>query len=140
MKRTLSILFTVLTMLVVVHPVMAFHYCSGNLAAVKLFKSQEMHACCCADTEASQHDELEKSVQAQCCHTTVVEFSAGDFEYTGIERVSQPDQSTSCYFATLTTSEISDDCFANYTIAYAPPEHFFITGREILTRICTFII
>lgn len=139
MKRITTILLSMFALLVALHPAVAFHYCSGSLASMELFAGESKSCCCPSDATSNLVHENNISENG-CCNTVSVEVATDD--YLIVEQTA----ATPLYaidFICLPAMELSgmDGSDGQYSItSYAPPEHLFKTGREILSRICVYLI
>ncbi|MCP3893349.1 MAG: hypothetical protein GY706_01770 [Bacteroides sp.] len=139
MKRTTTILTLLLVLLIAVHPVVAFHFCSDRLASVQL-STQDIHSCC-SNEESGHNDAKQNHIDSKCCHTSVVELSTDSFvtqhnqEHTDIVK--------SFSYTFLIVKNIFLETIDRDYLALRHKhlsEHFYETGRVLLTRICVYII
>lgn len=139
MKRTTTLLTLVLVLLIAVHPVVAFHFCSDSLASVQL-SPQDIQSCC-PDKKSAHSDTKQSHIDSQCCHTSVVELSTDSFltqhnqEHTDIVK--------SFSYTFLIVKNIFLETIDRDYLALRHKhlsEHFYETGRVLLTRICVYII
>lgn len=140
MNRILSISLLVLASLIAMQPALAFHFCSDKLASVEFLEMQEEGSVSCPGDHLPAQDAIEFSVEKSCCHTSVAQLSTD--EYDRQDSGSQVPVIKSIdflYIKDLVVSLLADGVISSQT-PFAPPEHWFVTGRAILTRICVFII
>lgn len=134
-----TLLAIVFVLLIALHPVVAFHFCSDSLVSLELNTPDIRN--CCSDKDPIQQDTQNDHIDSECCHTSVLELSTDNF-------LTQHDQghidilkSFSCTFLLVKNiflETIDRDCLALKRKFLF--EHFYETGRVLLTRICVYII
>lgn len=90
MRRALSILFLNIMMLVAIQPVVAMHFCGGELHSLELLQAENNHSCCITlqeDVAVTEGDichydiDLDMELMAdECCDFDTVEVSTDNFQ------------------------------------------------------------
>ena len=90
MKRALSIFFLNIMMLVAIQPVVAMHFCGGELHSFELLQAENNHSCCmpvqhekeAIDSNICHYDiDLDIELMAdECCDFDTVEVSTDSFQ------------------------------------------------------------
>lgn len=135
MKRFITFLISVFVLLIAVHPVFAFHFCSGKLASVGI-TSLNTSRCC---SETSSDNTSEKFIKAACCHTSVLELSTDDY----LQQDAYPQTQPLCVWVfTRVQSLVADLVFDSDSTppCGAPPGCFYTGGRDLLMRFCVYLI
>lgn len=138
MKRTATLLSLLLVLLIAVHPVVAFHFCSDSLASVQLY-SPDLTGCC-SDEGAFERETAQSYIDRDCCHTALVELAADHFVQHSTQVFTELPAFTYIFLLVNNTflETITGDSLA--LICKEPPRSLYKTGRAILTRICVYII
>ena len=138
MKRFTTILLLTIALLTALHPVVAFHYCSGNLASMEFF-TQESSCCCYSDTDLNR---LQENVihEKDCCNTVSLDIATDDYLVVGKTVI--PAFFSNCFICLLPNElpYLNFDMVEYSIIPRAPTEYILSTGREILSRICVYLI
>lgn len=90
MKRALSILFLNIMMLVAIQPIVAMHFCGGELHSFELLQGDNNHSCCIPVQEELGksddgicHYDVDLNIEMmadECCDFDVVEVSTDNFQ------------------------------------------------------------
>lgn len=138
MKRITTILLSVFVLLLAIHPVVMFHFCSGNLDSISVMESQTTSGCC---LDEQNQDEASIQIGDNCCQDFAFELTTDD--YTPQNNISQVDFPVFYHLIFLDTFATSFDRVAESCL---PSEykngHLFLyeTGRDVLSRFCVYII
>ena len=93
MRRITSIFLLLIMLVTGAHPVLAMHFCEGELSSVNLINNMHDHSCCDkmakmsdedCDNKSRPHKSTSTSVSSVsdgCCHFEKVELSTDDFNY-----------------------------------------------------------
>ena len=160
MKRTISIFLLFIMMLIAIHPVIAMHFCGGELHSFNLYQTSHNHICCTPQIVittnesscCSKADDIipEYSInsnidlfQSSCCDYETVEISTDNFHHKVDERITLvPQLLTVNNWIVLknlfTVNPPPED--ANNFIKDFPPKGLFMEDVSILTYICIYRI
>lgn len=136
MKRLVTILISVFVLLIAVHPVLAFHFCSGKFASIEVPSHQTSE--CCSET-SSDNTSDQFVIQGTCCHTSVFELSTDNYLQQGSYQQTVP---ASVWIFAYVQSLVADIVLDSSTSPKrgAPPTYLCTEGRDLLTRFCVYII
>lgn len=95
MKRIIAVFLLFLMLLVGIRPVLAMHFCHGNLSSVSFINDGLTDKSCCASTDHRQHKTSERNGEANdnastplisdihknCCDFQKIELSTDDYNH-----------------------------------------------------------
>lgn len=136
MRRLVTIWICFFVLLIAVHPVLAFHFCSGKLASVEALSQETSECCSKASSENMSHEHV---IGSTCCHTFVVELSTDDYLQQDSNRQTVSFSVFAFVYASNFVADIVFDSIFS-TKRGAPPVYFCTEGRDLLTRFCVYII
>lgn len=158
MNRTTAILLLPIMMIFAIQPVIALHYCAGELQSLNLFARQTTmdsspahvanggnnHSCCDShQTETSRHDCEWHATGDGCCDIQLLELTTDDYQ----NKVEQPASrllplSFDTVGAILTRLYKLSDPIIDIRTPHPdfPPEGLFLKDVSLLTYICIYRI
>ncbi|WP_352422829.1 hypothetical protein [Proteiniphilum sp.] len=158
MSRTTAILLLPLMMIFAIQPVIALHYCAGELQSLNLFAQPgntntspiygtergNNHSCCDAPkTDTAHHDYEWHAPGERCCDTQLLELTTDDYQ----NKVEQPELrllplSIEHQAGVMTQLYQLSDPFTNIQTLDPdfPPEGLFLKDVSLLTYICIYRI
>lgn len=158
MNRTTAILLLPIMMIFAIQPVIALHYCAGELQSLNLFARQTTmdsspahvanggnnHSCCDShQTETSRHDCEWHATGDGCCDIQLLELTTDDYQ----NKVEQPASrllpfSFDTVGAILTRLYKLSDPITDIRTPHPdfPPEGLFLKDVSLLTYICIYRI
>lgn len=158
MSRTTAILLLPIMMIFAIQPVIALHYCAGELQSLNLFARQTTmdsspvhvanggnnHSCCDShQTETSRHDCEWHATGDGCCDIQLLELTTDDYQ----NKVEQPASrllplSFDTVGAILTRLYKLSDPITDIRTPHPdfPPEGLFLKDVSLLTYICIYRI
>jgi hypothetical protein len=136
MKKGLSILFSLLMVVIVVHPSLAMHFCGAALAEMTLMDGGAMaDECCCGESDSNTHATCPDA--GACCHTQVVSLDTDDYQSVSSPSVPMP---VDCFLlAWLYTAPIEPTLTLSSVDVVAPPG-VLLADDVSLPFICIFRI
>ena len=158
MSRIAAILLLPIMIIFAIQPVIALHYCAGELQSLNLFSQQstadrsradrvdhgENHSCCdMYQTEPVHHDDEWHALGDRCCDTQLLELTTDDYQ-------NKVEQTLSRLFP-LSIFNVGDilthlfklsDSVTNSPIFHPdfPPGGLFLKDVSLLTYICIYRI
>lgn len=95
MKKVISVFLLLLVLLIGIHPVLAMHFCGGELRSFEVLNTDIEKSCCKSmempqqeDEQSHWHDVAQHSQKHKtqlthkgCCKTQTVELSTGDYQH-----------------------------------------------------------
>ena len=148
MKRALSIFFLNIMMLVAIQPVVAMHFCGGELHSFDLLKAENNHSCCISKLEVADiyHYDINLATEVaadDCCEFDTVEVSTDNFQHQAnrLNLLSQFTMIENNWFTinNLFALNQPETDTANSELDF-PPKGLFMEDVSILTYICIFRI
>lgn len=140
MKRTTTLFLIAFVLLLAIHPVVLFHFCSGSINSVQILSEQETTQCCEKESSSDRASSLSQ-IENKCCHTSVLELSTDDYLQHHTNQRAELLKSFDFIFlyASVLLSETTnaDILSSKHRLS---PEIVYETGRELLTRICIYRI
>ncbi len=143
MKRAISIFLLFIMMLIAIHPVVAMHYCGGELHSLNLYQPDHESSCCMmADFDDAPNLQMVMH-QSNCCEFDSIEISTDDFQHQAntIDLIPLLSSIANSWFTinnlfALNQPEKNTDNFLNEF----PPKGLFMEDVSILTYICIYRI
>jgi len=150
MKQAISIFLTVLVLLMVVQPTLAFHYCGDTLRYVKVLAEVPVNSCCSGAGEyANMHVEegaaneyLFLEHAKGCCSSYIIEMSTDDFKLQQESKIDRGFVAVDHPLVLNFLSSVLDSSIdpAAINLQRFSPGDTFHERRELLSLICTFLI
>lgn len=159
MKKLIAILLFPIMMVFAIQPVIALHYCAGELQSLNLFARQTTldsspvhmanggnnHSCCDShQTETSRHDCEWHATGDGCCDIQILELTTDDYQNNKVEQPVSRFLSLSIdnMGAILARLLKLSDPVTNIRTTHPdfPPEGLFLKDVSLLTYICIYRI
>lgn len=80
MKKSVSILLSLLMLTIAVDPTLMVHFCGGSLASVSLVGDQEQAYCCGNLFSSNTTTDSGTYEQSPCCYTNSLEVASSDYD------------------------------------------------------------
>lgn len=152
MKKVISIFLLLLMLVIGTHPVLAMHYCAGELYSFGVLNN-EIEESCCEDMEMPQqeNDSCHSNQNAQeynilpshenCCDIQKIEFSTDDYQYQAQQFYLNNVLPTfeSVWLALNLLIPTNNEGITK-TSQYFPPGGFSLHNIDLLTYICIYRI
>ncbi|MDD4516155.1 hypothetical protein [Massilibacteroides sp.] len=135
MRRKLSIIFSLLMIMIIVHPTFAMHYCGGRISEMNLFGGQQMQACCCGEDEA--HSDAFALDQQSCCETDYISVDTDDYQMTVSPATPMP---MYCLLHSLLIPSFEQATIDQKSAVEFAPPGALPTDDVSLSFICVFLI
>ncbi|WP_298652931.1 hypothetical protein [uncultured Proteiniphilum sp.] len=159
MRRTTAILLLPIMMIFAIQPVIALHYCGGELQSLNLFAQQtatdigtvhaadqgDKHSCCDSHrTETGRHDCEWHAAGDGCCDTELLELTTDDYQNKAEQQV--------CHLLPLSIDNVGAILTRLFKLPDTetdilrtshpdfPPEGLFLKDVSLLTYICIYRI
>lgn len=144
MRKVISIFLLNLMVVIAVHPVVAMHFCGGQLHSQSLYKPDNIHNCCHTSVhDLVLHEFAFAALDAQhealsCCDFQVVELPTKEYQHQTEEDLTISPQITeiSTWLQTAVLPEIHQ--LQQEAVHYNsfPPEGLFLQDLNRLSYIC----
>lgn len=158
MNRTTAIFLLPLMMIFAIRPVIALHYCAGELQSLNMFTQQTStaislppvenpmnnHSCCDSHKpETGRHDYEWHTPGNRCCDTELLELTTDDYQNKSEQQASRLfSLSIDNVQAVLSGLFKLSDLKTDIPIPHPdfPPEGLFLKDVSLLTYICIYRI
>jgi hypothetical protein len=126
--------------LMVLHPVIAIHFCGGNIASVQVFGEAKM-VCCCGMEDVDCQDISDynglilRDLHETCCLNEVLVFSTDDYQTVGGISIA-PDFDMTASFSDISLNYNDLNIRLSNYQSFFPPGGFARFGADILTFDC----
>lgn len=152
MKKVISIFLLLLMLIIGAHPVIAMHYCAGELYSFGVLDN-EIEKSCCEDMEMPQQDDnachTTSNIQEDnimpshenCCDIQKVELSTDDYQHQVQQfNLSNILPSYENVWLALNLLIPTENEGVTKTSQYFPPGGFSLHNIDLLTYICIYRI
>lgn len=158
MSRMTAILLLPIMVIFAIQPVIAMHYCGGELQSLNLFAQQtntdispvhaashRNHYSCCDSprTEAGRHDCEWHTTGDECCDIELLELTTDDYQNKVENQISRPLSFSIDNMGVILTRLFKlSDSETNISTPHPdfPPEGLFLKDVSLLTYICIYRI